>query len=198
MCAYLLLAGFSWKMKLPNIVTVLRTVQDYYPGFLALWTKFTDTTYAYVTRDALSGIKEIHQISQRDQFLMILRPDFKTVESNLMGRHPSPSLETWFNVVLWEEQRQLTQTRLTHQTSTGPIEVAYAVKRTPPGWVTPDKTTPRWDLNKIQYYSCKEYGHYSSRCKRKVCNYCNSVRKSVMSYLSAKKAKKLQPIGLSC
>lgn len=128
MCAYLLLAGFSWKMKLPNIVTVLRTVQDYYPGFLALWTKFTDTTYAYVTRDALSGIKEIHQISQRDQFLMILRPEFKTVESNLMGRHPSPSLETCLNDVLWEEQRQLT-----HQTSTGPIEVAYAVKRTPPG-----------------------------------------------------------------
>lgn len=49
-------------------------------------------------------------------------------------------------------------------------EVAYVVKgkslwRDPPGR----------DLSKIQCYSCKEYGHYSSRCKRKICNYIKAT-----------------------
>lgn len=62
---------------------------------------------------------------------MKLCPEVENVPSNLMSRQPSPSLETCLNDILWEE-RQVTQAHLTHQSSGGPIEVAYAVKRKTP------------------------------------------------------------------
>lgn len=89
-----------------------------------------------------------------DQILMNLYPKFENVRSNLIGRQPSPFLETSLNEILHKEQRQGTQIQLTHQTSNGPIEVAYAVKRRPKG-----QGAPKRDLNKIKCYSSKEYGH---------------------------------------
>ena len=142
------------------------TVQEYYSGFFVLWTEYTDIAYATLTGETLSGIQEVHKITQRDQFLMKLRPEFETMRSNLMNRHPSPSLETCLNEVLREEQRIFTQHQLSQQSSNGPTEVAYVAKGKPPRRDT--------DLSKIQCFTCKEYGHYSSQCRRKVCNYCKA------------------------
>lgn len=87
--------------------------QHFLPCGLNTW-----TLHAYVTGDMLGGIQKIHKISQRDQFLMKLRPEFENVPSNLMSWQPSPSLETCLNDILWEE-RQVTQAHLTHQSSGG-------------------------------------------------------------------------------
>lgn len=124
---------------------------------------------------------------------MKLCPEFENVQSNLMSRQPSPSLETCLNDILQEEQRQLTQTHLTQHTPNGPIEVAYVVKGKPLTRKTPQSTNGSsevayvvegkspgrdhlgQDFSKIQCYSCKEYGHYSSQCRRKICNYCKAT-----------------------
>ena len=107
-------------------------VQEYYSGFLVLWTEYMDIAYATLTGDTLFGVQEVHNITQRDQFLMKLRPEFENVRSNLMSRHPSPSLDTCLNEVLREEQRIVTQHHLSQQSSTGPAEVAYVAKEKPP------------------------------------------------------------------
>lgn len=52
-----------------------QSVQEYYSGFCALWTEYTDIAYAFVTGDTSAGIQKIQNISQRDQFLMKLRPN---------------------------------------------------------------------------------------------------------------------------
>ena len=79
------------------------TVQEYYSGFFVLWTEYTDIAYATITKDTLSGVQEVHKITQRDQFLMKLRLEFENVRSNLMSCHPSPSLDTCLTEVLREE-----------------------------------------------------------------------------------------------
>ena len=101
--------------------------------------EFTDIACAFVTGDNLTGLQKFHKINQRDQFLMKLRPEFDTIRSNLMSRQPTPSLETSLNEVLREEQRQVTQTHLTKQTSNGALEVAYVVRWKPSAQIPRDE-----------------------------------------------------------
>lgn len=54
------------------------SIQNYYSGFLALWTKYIDNVYAYVMGETLSG-QEIHRIKKQDQFLMKLHSGFENV-----------------------------------------------------------------------------------------------------------------------
>ena len=63
--------------------------------------------------------------------------------------HLSPSLETGLNEVLREEQRQLIQGQLAHQSTSGPIKVAYAVKGKLSG-----RDFPQRDMSKIQCHKC--------------------------------------------
>nr|CAD1830248.1 unnamed protein product [Ananas comosus var. bracteatus] len=62
----------------------------------------------YSQKDVLA----VYDVSKRDQFLMKLRSDFENVRSNLMSRHPPPSLDMCFGELLREEQRLLTQATL--------------------------------------------------------------------------------------
>ncbi|KAF8369556.1 hypothetical protein HHK36_032419 [Tetracentron sinense] len=112
---------------------------------------------------SLSAIQEVHQTSQRDQFLMKLRNEFENARSSLMNWTPSPSLDIYLNELLREEQRCLTQATLEQQQgSTGAISVAYATQTKPRGR----------DMSTIQCYSCKELGHIANQCQKKFCNYC--------------------------
>ncbi|GAV64428.1 hypothetical protein CFOL_v3_07946 [Cephalotus follicularis] len=102
-------------------------------------------------------------MSQKHQFLTKLRQEFEYVRSSLLNRSPVPSLSTCLNDVLREEQRLRTQHVLDNQSRSGPSEVAFAAMSRLAGK----------DMSKIQCYSCHEYGHYASHCKKKkVCNYC--------------------------
>lgn len=104
------------------------SIQDYYSGFLKLWTEFDEIKYAHVSEAALSEIQTLQETSHRDQFLMKLRPEYETVRSGLTGRVPSPSLDECLNELFCEEQRQLTQVALTQEATSGPLEVAYVAK----------------------------------------------------------------------
>lgn len=87
------------------------SIQEYYSGFICLWTDYTEIIYADISPESLSTIQSIHKTSCRDQFLMKLRPEFETVHSNLMSRVPSPSLEDCLSNIL-QLQRLVTQTVL--------------------------------------------------------------------------------------
>ena len=109
----------------------------------------------------LSVVQEVHEQSKRDQFLMKQHPEFEAIRSNLMNRAPSPSLDACFGELLREEQRLATQTTL-QQNNIPNNAVAYATHGR--GKVK--------NMQPVQCYSCKEYGHIAANCAKKSCNYC--------------------------
>jgi hypothetical protein len=57
---------------------------------------------------------------------MKLHSDFETVRSNLMNRHPVPSLDACLSELLYEEQRIVTQAAMEHRANIiAPVSVAY-------------------------------------------------------------------------
>lgn len=69
-----------------------RTVQEYYNGFLTLWTKKDSIILTTMKTEAKS---DVHQIQSRiSQFLMNLKLEFELVSSALMNREVSPDLKT--------------------------------------------------------------------------------------------------------
>ena len=50
-------------------------IQDYYSTFFTLWHEYTDLVTTDVPDATLSTIQNLHKTSQRDQFLMKLRPE---------------------------------------------------------------------------------------------------------------------------
>lgn len=155
------------------------SIQEFYSGFMSLWTEYTDIVYADISSDTLSATQTIHQTGQRDQFLMKPRPEFENVRSNLVSRIPSPPLATCLNELLCEEQRQLNQVALKQSSPGGPLQVAYATTDKFPqtdGSREVDYAargrTPGRDMTRVQCYSYQKYGHYATQCKQKFCSYC--------------------------
>jgi hypothetical protein len=94
---------------------------------------------------------------------MKLRPEFEIVRGALLNRNPVPSLDTCIGELLREEQRLATQGTMSHDAVTSePVPVAYAAQSRGKGR----------DLRHIQCFSCKQFGHFSSGCSKKFCNYC--------------------------
>ena len=154
---------FQLEYDISNYTQGNLSIQEYYTGFVMLWTEYTDLVYASVPDTSLEGIQTLHQTSQRDQFLMKLRHEFESVRSNLLLRTPSPSLDDCLNELLREEQRLSTQATLEQQgNSSNVLNVAYAAQ---------GKQRGR-DLTNTQCYSCKGFGHIASQCSQKFCNYC--------------------------
>ncbi|KAH7524952.1 hypothetical protein FEM48_Zijuj06G0173800 [Ziziphus jujuba var. spinosa] len=153
---------FQLELELSEYCQGNLSIQDYYSGFLNLWAEYKELVYASVPPEGLPILQQVHEVSQRDQFLMKLRREYEPIRVNLMSRIPSPSLETCFAELFREEQRCVTQSVLenkNHQRA-NPMEIAYA---------TQAKVR---DMSKVQCYSCKEYGHIANHCKKKFCNYC--------------------------
>ncbi|XP_060669987.1 retrovirus-related Pol polyprotein from transposon RE1 isoform X4 [Ziziphus jujuba] len=153
---------FQLELELSEYCQGNLSIQDYYSGFLNLWAEYKELVYASVPPEGLPILQQVHEVSQRDQFLMKLRREYEPIRVNLMSRIPSPSLETCFAELFREEQRCVTQSVLenkNHQRA-NPMEIAYA---------TQAKVR---DMSKVQCYSCKEYGHIANYCKKNFCNYC--------------------------
>ena len=104
-------------------------------------------------------MRQVHKISQRDQFLMKLKSEYESVRASLMNRDPVPSLDVCFGELLREEQRLHTQNTM-EQAKVGPV--AYAAYNRGRGT----------EMKKTQCYSCKKYGHIAPYCPNKVCSYC--------------------------
>lgn len=123
---------FHLEHEISQFVQGTLSIQDYYSQFTSLWTDYAAIIYADLPAASLSSIQEIHKTSQRNQFLMKLRPQFETVRSNLMSRVPSPSLESCLGELLREEQRLVTQTALAQNAPhAAPIDVAYIARGKP-------------------------------------------------------------------
>ena len=96
-------------------------------GFQTIWIDYSDIVYANVPTTAISVVQAVHVTIKRDQFLMKLRPDLEITRSNLMNRHPIPSLDACLSELLREEQRIVTQATMKHWANvSAPIFVAYA------------------------------------------------------------------------
>ncbi|XP_010266766.1 PREDICTED: uncharacterized protein LOC104604200 [Nelumbo nucifera] len=137
------------------------SIQDYYSRFQNLWVEFSDIVCAAVSKVSLADVLVVYEISKRDQFLMKLRSDFENAHSNLMNRHPPPTLDVCFSELLREEQRLLTQTTL-EQEKMNTTHMAFSVHGKSKGK----------DMSKVQCFSCKNYGHIAANCTQKFCNYC--------------------------
>ena len=147
------------------------SIQDYFSKFQSLWAEFVDIVYAKVPAESLSVVQEVHEQSKRDQFLMKLRSEFEAICSNLMNHAPSPSLNVCFGELFHEEQHLSTQTTL-QQISIPDNVVAYAAHGR--GKVR--------NMQPVQCYSCKEYGHIAANCAKKSCNYCKKLGHIIKDY----------------
>ncbi|RVW68103.1 Retrovirus-related Pol polyprotein from transposon RE1 [Vitis vinifera] len=103
----------------------------------------------------------MHATSKRDQFLMKLRPNFEIARSNMMNRHPVPSLDACLSELLLE-QRIVTQATMEHRANvSAPVSVAYATQGRNKGQ----------DMRVVQCFNCKDFGHIARDCPKKFCNY---------------------------
>ena len=62
-----------------------------------------------MTGEGVLAVQQVHKVSQRDQFLMKLRPEYEAVRASLVNRDPVPTLAVCFGELLREEQRLNTQ-----------------------------------------------------------------------------------------
>ena len=120
-----------------------------------MWNDYSDLVTAKIYAGVLA-VQQVHKISQRDQFLMKLQPEYEPVRASLVNRDPVPSLDACFGELLREEQRLHTQT-IMEQTRVVPV--AY-------------RKGKGHDISKTQCYNCKKYGHIAPHCPNKFCNYC--------------------------
>jgi len=94
---------FQLEYEMANFTQGSLSIEEYFSGFQNLWANYLDIVYANVPAAALSAVQAVHETSKRDQFLMKLRSDFETARSNLMNRHPVPSLDACLSELLREE-----------------------------------------------------------------------------------------------
>ena len=69
------------------------SIQDYYSVFFTLWHEYTDFITTNVPDAALLTVPNLHKTSQRDKFLMNLRPEYESVRSSRLNGSLVPSLD---------------------------------------------------------------------------------------------------------
>ncbi|KAJ0075453.1 hypothetical protein Patl1_35235 [Pistacia atlantica] len=140
----------SLRLAIANYTQGDLSVQDYYSGFRTLWNDYSDLVTAKVSAEGLEAVQLVHKTSQKDQFLMKLRPDFESIRASLVNRDPVPTLEACFGELLREEQRLNTQNIMEQsRVASNTVSVAYAAHGKGKGR----------DMSTTQCYSCKKYGH---------------------------------------
>ena len=150
---------FQLELEIGKYIQGDLSIQEYYAGFLTLWNDYSDLVTAKISAEGALAVRQVHKISQRDQFLMKLKSEYESVRASLMNRDPVPSLDVCFGELLREEQRLHTHNTM-EQAKVGPV--AYAAYNRGRGT----------EMKKTQCYSCKKYGHIAPYCPNKVCSYC--------------------------
>lgn len=152
---------FQLELDIGNYRQGNLSIEQFYSGFINLWSDYSGLVHSQVPKEALAALQAVHSESQRDQFLMKLRPEFESARAGLINRTPVPSLEVCLGELLREEQRLASQLGLDQDAGGSKmVNMAYAAQgrgrsRSPP-----------------QCYSCKEIGHIAKYCSKKFCNYC--------------------------
>lgn len=70
---------FQLELEIANYKQGNLSVQEYYSGFLNLWTEHSAIIHVDVPKSSLADVQEVYNTSRRDQFLMKLRPEFEVV-----------------------------------------------------------------------------------------------------------------------
>ncbi|KAF5460137.1 hypothetical protein F2P56_020027 [Juglans regia] len=152
---------FQLELEIANFSQGNLSIEQYYSGFLNLWSKYSSVIHAKVPKEALSALQTIHEESRRDQFLMKLRPEYDATRAGLLNRNPVPTLDVCLGELLREEQRLATQAGMGQEKlHTEMVNVDYAAQGRGRG------------KGQIQCYSCKEFGHIATNCTKPYCNYC--------------------------
>ncbi|KAI4331744.1 hypothetical protein L6164_016702 [Bauhinia variegata] len=152
---------FQLELEISNFNQGNLSIEQYYSGFLNLWSEYSGIIYSKVPKEALAGIQAVHEDSRRDQFLMKLRSDFEVVRAGLLNWNSVPSLSICLGELLHEEQRLATQAVLgASQEQSIVVNVAYAAQGRNRG------------KGQMQCYSYKEFGHIARNCGKKFCTYC--------------------------
>ncbi|XP_050877563.1 uncharacterized protein LOC127081339 [Lathyrus oleraceus] len=120
---------FQLELDIANYKQGDLSIQEYYSGFLNLWTEHSAIIHAKVPKTSLAAVQEVYNTSERDQFLMKLRSEFEVVRGALLNRNLVPSLDTCVGELLREEQRLITQGAMSHDAvSSEPVAIAYAAQ----------------------------------------------------------------------
>jgi len=156
---------FQLEFKISNFSQGNLSIEQYYYGFINLWSEYSGIIYSKVSKEALPSLQAIYEVSRRDQFLMKLRPEFEIARAGLLNRDPVPSLDVCLGKLLREEQRMATQSIIGESKETSKVvNVTYAAQ---------GKNRYK---GTIQCYNCKEYGHIARNCGKIFCNYCKQNR----------------------
>ncbi|KAJ0079888.1 hypothetical protein Patl1_24395 [Pistacia atlantica] len=151
---------FQLELDIGNYCQGNLSIEQFYYGFINLWSDYSGLVQSQVPEAALAALQTVHSESQRDQFLMKLRPEFESARAGLINRTLVPSLEVCLGELLREEQRLASQLGLDQDAGGSEmVNMAYTAQgrrqsRSPP-----------------QCYSCKEIGHIAKYCSKKFCNY---------------------------
>ena len=139
-----------------------KSVQEYFNGFLTLWTERDSMLIQTVSSGFLPEALKLQEETHISQFLMNLRPEFESIRSALMNRENSANLDTCFQEVLREELRLTSQRAILKEPKAllAPLPADFALLATP-------------NQKPTQCYECKGFGHLAKNCRKKlVCRYC--------------------------
>lgn len=64
---------FQLELKISKYYQESKSVQDYYSGFVNMWTEFMELVYPTVPNEAISSLQRVCEVRQQDMFLMKLR-----------------------------------------------------------------------------------------------------------------------------
>jgi len=67
---------FQLELLIANYTHEDLCIQDYYSGFLTLWNDYSDLVTTKISVEGVLVVHQVHKTSQRDQFLMKLRPEY--------------------------------------------------------------------------------------------------------------------------
>lgn len=120
---------FQLELEISTFSQGNLSIEQYYSGFINLWSEYSGILYSKVSKEALAGLQAVHEDSKRDQFLMKLRPEFEIARAGLLNRDPIPSLDICLGELLREEQRMATQTIMSGSKETPDlVTLAYAAQ----------------------------------------------------------------------
>ena len=106
---------FQLEMEISSYSQGNLTIEQFYSGFINIWSEYSAIVHTKVPTTALAALQAVHAESQRDQFLMKLRPEFEHVRADLFNSDPVPSLDICLGDLLREEQRLSTQMGMASQ-----------------------------------------------------------------------------------